>query len=115
MLVSSKPGMVLATVAAIVSSLSPTAVNGQQKLYPIKADVIGCKDKGVRERLTTLRDSGDTAAYHRFGTAAFGTGACRELKAGDSAYLEVNSAFGYVCLRPYGEAVCYWTFPQAIR
>lgn len=115
MLVSKRAQLVLAAVAVIVSSSISTAVNGQQKLYPIKADVIGCKDKGVRERLTTLRDSGDNAAYQRFGTVAFATGACRELKAGDSAYLEVNSAFGYVCLRPYGDVACYWTFPQAIR
>src|SRR4051794_36611687 len=34
----------------------------QQTVYTIKNDVIGCKDKGVRERLTTLRDSGDRQA-----------------------------------------------------
>ncbi len=87
----------------------------QQGSRKITNDVIACKDKTVRERLTTLRDSGDKAAFQRFGTAALNSGACRELSVGLTVYLEVGSMFDYICLRPAGESQCYWTFPQAIK
>lgn len=102
-------------ILAVLGISAPTASLAQQGSRKISNDVIACKDKAVRERLTTLRDSGDKAAFHRFGTAALTSGACRELSVGLTVYLEVGSMFDYVCLRPAGESQCYWTFPQAIK
>ena len=102
-------------ILSILGICAATAVPAQQATRKIVKDAVACKDKSVRERLTTLRLSGDRTAFERLGSAALATGAYRELLAGLTVYLEVGSMFDYVCLRPAGESQCYWTFPEAIK
>jgi len=112
------PGLRL-TIAGVALASSPAAIATEVAAQPaekvIKTDVIGCKDKSVRARLTALRDSGDREAFNRFGQAAFAAGQCRELKQGETVYLEIGSMIDYICLRPKGLTSCYWTFSQGIR
>jgi hypothetical protein len=77
----------------------------------MKDNALGCQDRPEFERLSSMRSSGDRAAFTQAATPAFVAGRCVVLDKGTEVYLEdVAMWSGVAKVRPRGSAIAYWMY-----
>lgn len=108
-------GLIRRTVTTVLVTASVAAASAAVAAEIVRAGP-GCVERGLAERLYTLRDvETDLLAFGALLDPALATGECRTFLIGKEVRVETVESFGLACVRPEGEAVCYWLLQTMVE
>ena len=97
------------SVIAALALVSLAGAAAAQSAKPSKRDALGCSDRSLQDRISTIANSGDREAFQKIATAGVMSGKCKVVKEGTALFLEDTALMsGLACFRPTGEVQCLW-------
>lgn len=97
------------------SDSSTRATSGSPQFHYIsQANVVGCADWDVQDKLTQLAVDQDLEAFEKVLYPALSRGVCRRMKVGEQVFI-IENGFTSVKVRPKGETRAYWVPRGDIR
>jgi len=88
--------------------------NSPQFNYISQANVVGCTDWDVQDKLTQLAVDQDLEAFEKVLYPALSRGVCRRMKTGEQVFI-VENGFTSVKVRPKGGTRAYWVARGDVR